>query len=409
MEIKIIMNAFNILKSRGFLEQSTNFEALEKIFAQEKVVFYTGFDPTADSLTVGHFIPIMAMSHLQRAGHTPIFLVGGGTATIGDPTDRTEMRRVMTREEIEHNANCFREQLKNIIDFDNAIIVNNADWLLKLNYVDFIRTYGIHFSVNKMLTADAYKTRFARGLSFYEFNYMLMQAYDFLELYRKYNCTVQFGGNDQWSNILAGVDLIRRVENKTVYGLTFKLLTKSDGQKMGKSMSGAIWLDKNKTTPYEFFQYWRNIDDNDVEKCLKLLTLINLDDIVELLKGDINLAKEKLAYEATKLIHGQAEAEKALQAAKTLFEGKNFFDSVPIAEIENDVFTLENKINICDLLLKINLVPSKSEARRLILQGGLKINNNKISDINYLIDKSELRDGILMQKGKKIFYRVKLK
>ena len=405
------MNAFKILESRGFLEQSTNFDELEKKFANEKIVFYTGFDPTADSLTVGHFIPIMAMSHLQRAGHKPIFLIGGGTATIGDPTDRTEMRRIMTREEIEHNANCFKEQLKNIIDFDNAIIVNNADWLLKLNYVDFIRTYGIHFSVNKMLTAEAYKTRFARGLSFYEFNYMLMQAYDFLELYRSYNCTVQFGGNDQWSNILAGVDLIRRVENKTVYGLTFKLLTKSDGQKMGKSMAGAIWLDKNKTTPYEFFQYWRNIDDKDVEKCLKLLTFIDLEDIDKLLSGDINLAKEKLAYEATKLIHGKDEADKALQAAKTLFGGKNFIDSIPVIEIEKDIFVDNSEINICDLLLKINLVPSKSEARRIISQGGLKIDNNKILDINYSVGEDSFDDNgcILIQKGKKIFYRVKLK
>ena len=405
------MNAFKILESRGFLEQSTNFDELEKKFASEKIVFYTGFDPTADSLTVGHFIPIMAMSHLQRAGHTPIFLIGGGTATIGDPTDRTEMRRIMTREEIEHNANCFKEQLKNIIDFDNAIIVNNADWLLKLNYVDFIRTYGIYFSVNKMLTAEAYKTRFARGLSFYEFNYMLMQAYDFLELYRNYDCTVQFGGNDQWSNILAGVDLIRRVENKTVYGLTFKLLTKSDGQKMGKSMAGAIWLDKNKTTPYEFFQYWRNIDDKDVEKCLKLLTFIDLEDIDKLLSGDINLAKEKLAYEATKLIHGKDEADKALQAAETLFGGKNFIDSIPVIEIEKDIFVGNSEINICDLLLKINLVPSKSEARRIISQGGLKINNNKILDINYPVGEDSFDDNgcILIQKGKKIFYRVKLK
>lgn len=405
------MNAFKILESRGFLEQSTNFDELEKKFANEKIVFYTGFDPTADSLTVGHFIPIMAMSHLQRAGHKPIFLIGGGTATIGDPTDRTEMRRIMTREEIDHNANCFKEQLKNIIDFDNAIIVNNADWLLKLNYVDFIRTYGIYFSVNKMLTAEAYKTRFARGLSFYEFNYMLMQAYDFLELYRNYDCTVQFGGNDQWSNILAGVDLIRRVENKTVYGLTFKLLTKSDGQKMGKSMAGAIWLDKNKTTPYEFFQYWRNIDDKDVEKCLKLLTFIDLEDIDKLLSGDINLAKEKLAYEATKLIHGKDEADKALQAAETLFGGKNFIDSIPVIEIEKDIFVGNSEINICDLLLKINLVPSKSEARRIISQGGLKIDNNKILDINYSVGEDSFYDNgcILIQKGKKIFYRVKLK
>lgn len=405
------MNAFKILESRGFLEQSTNFDELEKKFASEKIVFYTGFDPTADSLTVGHFIPIMAMSHLQRAGHAPIFLIGGGTATIGDPTDRTEMRRIMTREEIDHNVNCFKEQLKNIIDFDNAIIVNNADWLLKLNYVDFIRTYGIYFSVNKMLTAEAYKTRFARGLSFYEFNYMLMQAYDFLELYRNYNCTVQFGGNDQWSNILAGVDLIRRVENKTVYGLTFKLLTKSDGQKMGKSMAGAIWLDKNKTTPYEFFQYWRNIDDKDVEKCLKLLTFIDLEDIDKLLSGDINLAKEKLAYEATKLIHGKDEADKALQAAETLFGGKNFIDSIPVIEIEKDIFVGNSEINICDLLLKINLVPSKSEARRIISQGGLKIDNNKILDINYSVGEDSFDDNgcILIQKGKKIFYRIKLK
>ena len=405
------MNAFKILESRGFLEQSTNFDELEKKFANEKIVFYTGFDPTADSLTVGHFIPIMAMSHLQRAGHKPIFLIGGGTATIGDPTDRTEMRRIMTREEIDHNANCFKEQLINNIDFDNAIIVNNADWLLKLNYVDFIRTYGIYFSVNKMLTAEAYKTRFARGLSFYEFNYMLMQAYDFLELYRNYDCTVQFGGNDQWSNILAGVDLIRRVENKTVYGLTFKLLTKSDGQKMGKSMAGAIWLDKNKTTPYEFFQYWRNIDDKDVEKCLKLLTFIDLEDIDKLLSGDINLAKEKLAYEATKLIHGKDEADKALQAAKTLFGGKNFIDSIPVIEIEKDIFVDNSEINICDLLLKINLVPSKSEARRIISQGGLKIDNNKILDINYSVGEDSFDDNgcILIQKGKKIFYRVKLK
>ena len=405
------MNAFKILESRGFLEQSTNFDELEKKFANEKIVFYTGFDPTADSLTVGHFIPIMAMSHLQRTGHTPIFLIGGGTATIGDPTDRTEMRRIMTREEIDHNANCFKEQLKNIIDFDNAIIVNNADWLLKLNYVDFIRTYGIYFSVNKMLTAEAYKTRFARGLSFYEFNYMLMQAYDFLELYRNYDCTVQFGGNDQWSNILAGVDLIRRVENKTVYGLTFKLLTKSDGQKMGKSMAGAIWLDKNKTTPYEFFQYWRNVDDKDVEKCLKLLTFIGLEDIGKLLVGDINLAKEKLAYEATKLIHGEDEADKALQAAKTLFGGNDFIDSVPVIELEKDIFVNDSEINICDLLLKINLVPSKSEARRIILQGGLKIDNKKILDINYSVGKDSFDDNgcILIQKGKKIFYRVKSK
>ena len=399
------MNAFEILNERGFLEQSTDFNEVEKLLNREKVTFYTGFDPTADSLTVGHFIPIMAMSHLQRAGHNPIFLIGGGTATIGDPTDRTDMRRIMSRDEISHNVECFKNQLKNIIDFDNATIVDNADWLLKLNYVDFIRTYGIHFSVNKMLTADAYRTRFERGLSFYEFNYMLMQAYDFLELNRKYNCTLEVGGNDQWSNILAGVDLIRRVENKTVYGLTLKLLTKSDGQKMGKSMAGAIWLDKNKTKPHDFFQYWRNIHDEDTEKCLKLLTFLELDEISHLLL-DINKAKEKLAYEVTKLVHGETEAQKALMAAKTLFGGGNFSDSLPTSNLSKNDFV--NGKNILELLLQINLVPSKSEGRRVIQQGGLKIDNKKISDVNYSISLNDFNQGrLLIQKGKKIFHQTK--
>ncbi len=400
------MNALEILNERGFLEQSTNFEELEKILATQKVTFYTGFDPTADSLTVGHFIPIMAMSHLQKAGHTPIFLIGGGTATIGDPTDRTDMRRIMSRDEISHNVECFKRQLQNIIDFDNAIIVDNASWLLKLNYVDFIRTYGIHFSVNKMLTADAYRTRFERGLSFYEFNYMLMQAYDFLELYRKYNCIVEMGGNDQWSNILAGVDLIRRVENKTVFGLTLKLLTKSDGQKMGKSMAGAIWLDKNRTTPHEFFQYWRNVHDEDVEKCLKLLTFLDLGEISRLL-SDINKAKEKLAYEVTKLVHGEKEAEKSLQAAKTLFGSGDFSDALPTSNFNRDEFA-DGK-NILDVLVQINLVPSKSEGRRIISQGGLKIDNKKITDANYLISLDDFNnDRIVIQKGKKVFHQIKL-
>lgn len=400
------MNAFEILNERGFLEQSTDFNEVEKLLNREKVTFYTGFDPTADSLTVGHFIPIMAMSHLQRAGHNPIFLIGGGTATIGDPTDRTDMRRIMSREEISHNVKCFKNQLKNIIDFDNATIVDNADWLLKLNYIDFIRTYGIHFSVNKMLTADAYRTRFERGLSFYEFNYMLMQAYDFLELNRKYDCMLEVGGNDQWSNILAGVDLIRRVENKTVYGLTLKLLTKSDGQKMGKSMAGAIWLDKNKTKPHDFFQYWRNIHDEDTEKCLKLLTFLELDEISHLLL-DINEAKEKLAYEVTKLVHGETEAQKALMAAKTLFGGGNFSDSLPTSNLSKNDFV--NGKNILELLLQINLVPSKSEGRRVIQQGGLKIDNKKISDVNYSVSLNDFNQGrLLIQKGKKIFHQIKL-
>lgn len=400
------MNVLEILNERGFIEQSTNFSELKKIFSQQKITFYTGFDPTADSLTVGHFIPIMAMSHLQKSGHTPIFLIGGGTATIGDPTDRTQMRRVMSTDEISHNVNCFKNQLKNIIDFDNAILVNNADWLMKLNYVNFISTYGIYFSVNKMLTADAYRTRFERGLSFYEFNYMLMQAYDFLELYRNYNCTVQIGGNDQWSNILAGVDLIRRIENKTVYGLTLKLLTKSDGQKMGKSMSGAIWLDKNKTTSHDFFQYWRNINDEDTEKCLKLLTFLKLDEISDLL-SNINNAKEKLAYEITKIVHGEEESQKALRAAKTLFGSKNFSDDIPTSNFNKSYFI--DGLNICQLLLKTNLVTSKSEARRIVEQGGVKINSQKISDVNYLVCIKDFRDKyILIQKGKKKFHQIKL-
>jgi tyrosyl-tRNA synthetase len=401
-----INNIFEILRQRGFFEQSNNFTELKKILDEKKIIFYTGFDPTADSLTVGHFIPIMVMSHMQYAGHTPIFLIGGGTATIGDPTDRTEMRRIMSRDEINNNVECFKNQAKNLINFDKAILLNNFDWLSKLNYLDFISQYGNYFSINRMLTADAYRTRFERGLSFYELNYMPMQAYDFLYLNKNYDCVLQIGGNDQWSNILAGVDLIRRVDKKNVFGLTLKLLTKSDGTKMGKTAGGAIWLDKNKTTPFDFFQYWRNIDDSDVENCLKLLTFIELDKIKDLLIN-INEAKEILAFEITKIIHGEKEAYKSLNIAKTLFSTGNFIDQVPSVYLKKSLFN--NGLDISDLLLKIKLVSSKSDARRLISQGGIKIDSKKILDIKYIVNLNDFKDDIIIvQKGKKDFKRIKV-
>ncbi|MDR3239100.1 MAG: tyrosine--tRNA ligase, partial [Clostridiales bacterium] len=309
-------NVFDTLRARGFIEQSSGEEAVRSLLGKEKVTLYTGFDPTADSLTAGHFVPIMAMAHLQRAGHRPIALVGGGTGMVGDPTDKTEMRRIMTREEVQRNCDRFKTQMEKFIDFSEgkAIMADNADWLLSLRYVPFIREYGVHFSVNKMLTAEAYKTRLEQGLTFFEFNYMLMQAYDFLELFRRYNCKLQIGGSDQWSNILAGADLIRRAEGGEAHCLTLKLLTTSGGQKMGKTQKGAVWLDPNKTAPYEFFQYWRNIGDADVIKCLKLLTFLPLPEIAELEKlegGAINRAKEILAYELTKTVHSAEEADKA--------------------------------------------------------------------------------------------------
>ncbi len=303
-------NVYEILKERGFVSQSTHEEEIIKLLGEEKVSFYIGFDPTADSLTAGHFVTVMAMAHMQRAGHRPICLVGGGTGMVGDPTDKTEMRRLMTNDEVMHNVNCFKKQLEKFIDFtDNkAKMVNNADWLLNLNYVDFIRTYGVHFSVNKMLTADAYKARFEKGLTFFEFNYMLMQSYDFLELYRTENCKLQLGGQDQWSNIIGGVELVRRCDQGQAYGMTFNLLTTSEGIKMGKTLKGALFLDPNKTTPYEFFQYFRNVADADVIKCLKLLTFLPIEEINELAKlegAEINKAKEILAFEVTKIVHNE--------------------------------------------------------------------------------------------------------
>lgn len=405
-------NIYDILMERGFIEQATHEAEIRELLAKEKVTFYIGFDPTADSLTVGHFLTVMAMSHMQKAGHRPIALVGGGTGMVGDPTDRTDMRRMMTDEEVDHNVNCFKAQLSKFISFDEdkAIIVNNADWLRKLNYIDFIREIGVHFSVNRMLTADCFKSRMEKGLSFFEFNYMLMQSYDFLELNRRYNCKLQLGGNDQWSNILGGVELIRRADNKSAYGLTFKLLTTSDGKKMGKTQKGAVWLDPNKTTPYEFYQYWRNIDDSDVGKCLGLLTFLPMGEVRELsaLKdSEINKAKEVLAFELTKIVHGEDEAQKAQTAARSLFSGKGSSGSTPTTELPKSDFLID--MDIIELLEKTKLIPSRGEGRRLIQQGGIKINDIKVESINHIVNISDFKENeLLIQKGKKVFHRVKL-
>ncbi|WP_058485072.1 tyrosine--tRNA ligase [Defluviitalea phaphyphila] len=407
-----MQNVFDILKERGFIEQTTHEKEIKELLGKESVTFYIGFDPTADSLHVGHFVTIMAMAHMQRAGHRPIALIGGGTAMVGDPTGKTDMRKMMTKETIEHNANCFKKQLSRFIEFgeDKAIMANNADWLLNLNYVDFLREIGVHFSVNRMLTYESYKTRMEKGLSFLEFNYTLMQSYDFLELYRKYNCKLQLGGNDQWSNILGGVELIRRLENDSVYGMTFSLLTTSEGKKMGKTESGAVWLDPNKTSPYDFYQYWRNVDDADVKKCLSLLTFLPMEEVNKLssLEGaEINKAKEILAFEVTKIVHGEEEAKKADKAAKALFTGGSKGGSIPTTEISRD--ELGEGIDILTILQKANLIPSRSEGRRLITQGGIKVKGEKVNDINYIVKEDDFSDDTLMiQKGKKVFHCIKL-
>ena len=404
-------NAFEVLKERGFIEQLTHPEEIEELFGKEKITFYIGFDPTADSLHVGHFLTVMAMSHMQRCGHRPICLMGGGTGMVGDPTGKTDMRRMMTVEEIDHNVECFKKQQSRFIDFsdDKAIIVNNADWLRNLNYIEFLREIGSVFSVNKMLTAECFKTRMEKGLSFLEFNYMIMQSYDFLELNRRYGCVMQLGGNDQWSNILGGVDLIRRKENKPAYGMTFQLLTNSEGKKMGKTEKGAVWLDPEKTSPYEFYQYWRNVGDKDVEKCLRLLTFLPMDEVRRLgaLEGsEINKAKEVLAYELTKIVHGEEEAKKADVAAKALFMGGNAGGSIPTTEVKAE--DLEN-MDILSALVLTKLTPSRSEARRAVQQGGVKLNDEKVDNIELKITEDLFKDGIVtLQRGKKSFHRLKL-
>ena len=404
-------NVYDILKERGFLEQETHAEVRD-LLGKEKVTFYIGFDATADSLTAGHFLTIMAMKHMQNAGHRPIALLGGGTTMIGDPSGKSDMRSMLTRETIEHNAERFHEQLSHFIDFSDgkAIVANNADWLLDLNYVQLLREVGVHFSVNRMLTAECYKQRMERGLTFFEFNYMIMQSYDFWKLNQLYNCQLEMGGNDQWSNIIGGVELIRRKEQKPAFGLTFKLLTTSEGIKMGKTMKGALWLDPNKTSPYEFYQYWRNIEDVKVEECLGLLTFLPMEDVRRLgaLEGaDINKAKEVLAYETTKIVHGQEEAEKAQVAAKSIFvHGTKSADmpttTYPKAELE------EGK-DLITLLVDAKLAKNRSEGRRLIQQGGVTVNDEKITDFARVFTTADFDEEgtLVIKKGKKGFHQIK--
>lgn len=402
-----LTNVLDTLKSRGFVKQVVFEDELYKLLETESVPFYIGFDPTADSLHVGHFLALMAMSYMQKAGHKPIVLVGGGTGMVGDPSGRNDMRTMMTKETIKHNCDCFRKQMSKFFSFEGenaAIMVDNGDWLLNLYYIDFLRDIGSHFSVNKMLTAECFKQRMEKGLTFFEFNYMLMQAYDFLVLYRKYGCKLECGGDDQWSNILAGADLIRRKEGEPVYAMTFQLLTKSDGQKMGKSQKGAVWLDPNKTSPYEFYQYWRNVDDADVEKCLKLLTFLDLDYIAELCQYKderINKAKEVLAYEVTKIVHSEEDAKKAEEQAKSAFSGS--MDNIPTAEISGDSGL------VVDILVEIGLAKSKSEARRLIEGGGISVDGQKVLGVDASILDSQRNNGFVLTKGKKVKLKVTVK
>ncbi len=405
-------NVYDVLKERGFIEQTTHEDEIREILEKEKVTFYIGFDPTADSLTVGHFLTVMAMSHMQQHGHRPIALIGGGTVVIGDPTGKSDMRKMLDRETIDKNANRFKEQLSKFIEFgpDKAIMVNNADWLLDLNYIEFIREIGVHFSVNRMLAADCYKTRMEKGLTFLEFNYMLMQSYDFLELNKKYGCVLQLGGNDQWSNIIGGVELIRKKESKPAFGMTFTLLTTSEGNKMGKTESGAVWLDPEKTSPYEFYQYWRNIEDSNVEKCLGLLTFLPMDEVRRLgaLKGSqINAAKEVLAFELTKIVHGEEEAIKAQEAARALFQNQSGSADMPSTVLTKE--ELGDGINVLDLLLKAELIPSKGEGRRLIKQGGIYINNDKVDSFELTITDDHFENNeLLFRKGKKVYHKIKM-
>lgn len=407
---ELIMGVYDELKARGLIAQLTNEEKVRDLLNNGKTSFYIGFDPTADSLHVGHFVQIMVMAHMQKAGHTPIALFGGGTGMIGDPSGKTAMRRMMTREEIDHNVRCFQKQMSRLVDFSDgkAIMVNNADWLMNLNYIQFLRDVGVHFSVNRMLSFECYKQRLERGLSFFELNYMLMQSYDFLVLNRKYGCQLELGGDDQWSNIIGGVELIRKADDKEAYGMTFTLLTTSDGRKMGKTESGAVWLDPEKTSPYDFYQYWRNVDDADVIRCLKILTFLPLEEIDAMAKWEgiqLNKAKEILAFEVTKLIHGEEEAVKAQNAARAIFGGGAHSENMPSTELSDGDFT-DGEISVLDLLAKTKLVPSKGEARRLIDQGGISIDDEKVNSVTAKISKSSFEKGfVIIKKGKKVYHK----
>lgn len=405
-------NVYDVLKERGLIAQTTHEEEIRELLGKEKVTFYIGFDPTADSLHVGHFLQMVVMKHMQDAGHRPIALVGGGTGHIGDPSGRTDMRQMMTEETINHNCECFKKQLAKIIDFSDgkAIMVNNADWLLDLNYIEFIRDIGSCFSVNKMLTAECFKQRLEKGLSFLEFNYMLMQSYDFLMLNRKYGCKIELGGDDQWSNILGGIDLCRRKDQTQVYGMTFTLLTTSEGKKMGKTAKGALWLDPEKCSPFDFYQYWVNVQDDDVINCLKLITFIPMEQIHEMEKwegAELNKAKKILAYEVTKLVHGEEEAEKAKAAAEAIFAGGGVSADMPTSEVTAD--DIDGKA-ILDLLTQIKLIPSKGEGRRLVQQNGLTVNDEKVTDPNMAVSADMFaNDGMIVKKGKKVYHRIVLK
>ena len=393
------MNVMDTLRERGFIKQTVFEEDLYKLLGSEKVSFYIGFDPTADSLHVGHYLAMMAMSHMQKAGHRPIVLIGGGTGMIGDPSGRTDMRNMLTAETVQHNCECFKKQMSRFFSFEGdnaAIMVNNGDWLLQLNYVDFLRDIGSLFSVNRMLTAECYKNRMEKGLTFLEFNYMLMQSYDFLVLYKKYGCVLECGGDDQWSNMLAGADLIRRKEGKDAFAMTFPLLTNSEGKKMGKTASGAVWLSADKTSPYDFYQYWRNVEDSEVRKCMKLLTFMPLDEIEEMTAHQderINAAKERLAYEITKIVHGQEVADDVVRKVKAAFSGDA--ENMPTKELPATM------TKVVDILAEVAFAPSKSEARRLIQGNAVSVDGVKVTDVNAEVTDSQIANGFILSKGKK--------
>ena len=404
-------NVFDVLKERGFIKQLSHEDEIREMLGKERVTFYIGFDATADSLHVGHFVQLMAMAHMQQHGHRPIALLGGGTTMIGDPSGKSDMRSMLTREQIDYNAECFRKQMSRFIDFDgeNAIIANNADWLLNINYVDFLREVGVHFSVNRMLTAECYKQRLERGLTFMEFNYMLMQSYDFLVLHERYGAKLELGGDDQWSNILGGADLIRRKLQHPAYAMTFSLLTTSEGVKMGKTVKGALWLDENKTSPYEFYQYWRNVADADVGKCLSLLTFLPMDEVRRLsaLEGsEINEAKKVLAYEVTKQVHGQEKAEAARQATEALFGGAKDSSNIPTVTVSAADFEADPRV--AAMLALSGLTKSKGEARKVIEGGGVSVDDVKVEDANAVLTAEQIKAGVILKKGKKSFKRIVL-
>ncbi len=411
------MTLFEELKARELVAQTTDEQLIAEKLEKENVTFYVGFDPTADSLHIGHLLAIVSMARLQRAGHKPIALIGGGTAMVGDPSGRSDMRQMLTKEQIEYNGNCFVSQMSAILDFtsdkpNKAILVNNADWLLKLNYIDFLREIGSHFSVNRMLTFECYKSRMEKGLSFIEFNYMPMQSYDFLMLFRKYGCTMEFGGDDQWSNILGGTELIRRIEGADANAMTFNLLLTAEGKKMGKTAKGAVWLDPKKTSPYDFYQYWRNIDDADVIKTMKMLTFIPLEQIAEYEKAtgsELNAVKETLAYEITQMIHGKEAADGCLTAAKALFGGGGDLENMPSTEITKDEFEADG-IEVLKLLTLSKLAPSRGEGRRLIEQGGISVDDEKVKSFGEKVSINAFDKGsVIIKKGKKVFHRIILK